>query len=532
MLRQLRNSTDFIVFPTDKNLGPAILERPEYVRRALSDHLLEATTYRRLTEAQAQTAIHEIRGMIRSFIRKFAPSEEAASDAESLATSHQVTRQDKKYILRALDATEDPYSHFYITAKIHKTPWKTRPIVSVCGSIVHGLARWLDQQLQPLAQRVPSYIKSSFDLKTQLLESDIDWRRARFFTLDAVSMYTNIDTEHALSVIANFLQHHPLCHDVSNREAIMSALELIMRNNVFRFGDTYWRQLCGTAMGTPPGCSYATLYYAIHELEFYNRFRAQLPFYKRYIDDGIALWYSHPDPAVDAQLWNDFKNVLPYGKLEWDVFERSTTVDFLDLTLTIENGQVSFRVYEKPENLYLYLPPHSAHPPGMSRALITGQIKRYVRLSSSSADCIRSIRTFYRRLCMRGHHPDKIKPIFISAYQDAIATPPPVDESIPSYIREYLEDDDSDQRVFLHLNYNPADPPRHAFQRVFRETILHPEGEPPLYEVRNIDNKPIEIRRCTIAYHRPSNLRGLLFQRRFREAPDQPVSSFITNSSL
>ena len=85
-------------------------------------------------------------------------------------------------------------------------------------------------------------------------------------------MYTNIDTERALSVIANFLQKHPLCRDVANREVIMSALELIMRNNVFRFGDTYWRQLCGTSMSTPRGCSYATLYYAIHELEFYNRF--------------------------------------------------------------------------------------------------------------------------------------------------------------------------------------------------------------------------------------------------------------------
>jgi hypothetical protein len=49
LLRALRHSNMFIVVPTDKNFGPAVLEMTTYIRRAYSDHLSDATTYRQMT---------------------------------------------------------------------------------------------------------------------------------------------------------------------------------------------------------------------------------------------------------------------------------------------------------------------------------------------------------------------------------------------------------------------------------------------------------------------------------------------------
>jgi hypothetical protein len=137
------------------------------------------------------------------------------------------TKEDLIFLQCSLKVS-DPFAYFYILAKVHKSPWKTCPV-----SITHRLGRWLDQQLQPICQKLPAYLKSSVELKQKLNALTYDPSNTRFFTADTVSMYTNIDTDHALSMISAFLQTSPLCADVPNAELIIHALELIMRRNYF-----------------------------------------------------------------------------------------------------------------------------------------------------------------------------------------------------------------------------------------------------------------------------------------------------------
>ena len=148
-----------------------------------------------------------------------------------------------------------------------------------------------------------------------------------------------------------------------------------MTNNLFKFGDTYWKQLDGTAMGAPPAPAYATIYFAIHEITILRRFSHHLKFYRRYIDDAFAIWKSDPDPATDLSAWNAFKACLnSFGKLTWDVDDRHTSVNFMDLTITIEDTKLTTNIYEKPQNLYLYLPSASCHTPGILKGTIIGMI--------------------------------------------------------------------------------------------------------------------------------------------------------------
>jgi hypothetical protein len=516
MLANMKSSDDFIVFPTDKNLGPAVIERSEYVQEALK-HLTDESTYRRLTQPQAQSRLEAIKPLLDDFLVTF---------------KNQIDQCDRTFLRRSSDQVEDPYSHFYVTAKIHKTPWKTRPIVSYCGSLLHGLGRWTDRQLQQVCKRLPTYLKSSYEVKKTLEEISIPLSRIRLFTADAVSMYTNIDTEHALSTIAKFLRSSsPLCADIPV-EPTIRALEIIMRNNLFRFGDTYWLQETGTAMGTPPACMYATLYFAICELEFCPRFQASLPFYKRYIDDCLGLWIMDEDDALDALRWKNFKDGFQYGKLTWEFSERAMTVNFLDLTLTIktDTNKIVSRLYEKPLNLYLYLPPHSAHPPGVLQGLITGNVTRIARLTSSTQDMEVSIRAFYTRLLARGYTRRRLTPIFLKAIKK-VTDPVPIPISMNPIGNPYeTPGGEEEERFFLHMPYHPSDPSSKVLQRAFRETLLHPPGEPALPTLRNENGFPIRISRLTIAYHRQRNIRNVLFSRRFREVPGAPISSFLTDT--
>ena len=72
-------------------------------------------------------------------------------------------------------------------------------------------------------------------------------------------MYTNIDTNTALNAIEDYLTENQHKFPTLPVTPVMEALEIIMRHNVFQFGDTYWLQKKGTAMGAPPACSYANI---------------------------------------------------------------------------------------------------------------------------------------------------------------------------------------------------------------------------------------------------------------------------------
>ena len=77
-------------------------------------------------------------------------------------------------------------------------------------------------------------------------------------------MYTNINTGLELHCIGQF-SHKNEEHLTVPTAVLMDALRLLMTNNVFQFGDTYWLQKVGTAMGAPPVPPWATIFFGIHE---------------------------------------------------------------------------------------------------------------------------------------------------------------------------------------------------------------------------------------------------------------------------
>lgn len=474
-----------------------MIERTEYILRTL-DHLSNATTYTQLSTEDAERHVRDTGSLIESFI----------VDMASV-----LSPADQTYLERSLDV-KDKYAYFYLMAKVHKTPWAVRPIVSVSGSITHGLGRWLDQQLKPIVRQLPSYIESSFSLKNRLRRLNFEPSKISLFTCDAISMYTNIDTDHALAVIAEFLRTSPLCADAP-RAAIVQGLEILMRNNIFKFGDTFWHQTEGTAMGTPPAPPYATLYFGIHELDIVPKYQQSLLDYCRYIDDVLGAWIHHPNPVTDSQNFEAFQASMNcFGKLRWEFTPLRKELDFMDLTVRVTPRGIHTRLYEKPLNLYLYIPPHSAHAPGNLRGLVIGMTERIFRLTSDRQDQQIALRNLFQRLCHRGYTSTILKPLFQAALDriDNRIIPDPWDE---------------EKRCYLHLPFHPNDPSSRLAQRLFREHMLTPQGEPLLGHLENFHGAYLRTNRLIVAFHRPANLRTLLFPRQFQAPSDRPVSSFI-----
>ena len=81
-----------------------------------------------------------------------------------------------------------------------------------------------------------------------------------------MGMYKNIQTLPALNQIAQYYNGSKKKYQNPPVTATIRALCLMMKNNVFRFGDSHWLQPKRTATGTPPVPTYATVFYGVFEL--------------------------------------------------------------------------------------------------------------------------------------------------------------------------------------------------------------------------------------------------------------------------
>ena len=146
-LSWLRRQHDLMIVQCDKNLGPAAIERTEYIKYAFKDHLSDYTTYKQIHPNLVQQRREGLHQLLDRWIKTFKAS---------------LSKRERAFLLGKKKANKEPFAHLYLTMKVHKTPLATRPIVSCSGSLLEGLGIWVDDKLKPVATQMRSYIKSSY----------------------------------------------------------------------------------------------------------------------------------------------------------------------------------------------------------------------------------------------------------------------------------------------------------------------------------------------------------------------------------
>jgi hypothetical protein len=423
-----------------------------------------------------------------------------------------------------------PFGQFYIMYKIHKEQredgsWPTRAVCSDVTSYPHILGKWVLEQLQPVAQCQPSYFKDSFELKKMLDDMELP-PNAKLFTADAVSMYTNIKTEPALLEISEYLRSHKSTpHHLYDPDSLIAVLEIVFRNNYFKLGDSFWKQISGTGMGVCPPPPWATLFFALLENKELPKWASCIMFYKRFIDDILGIWLCDPDPIKDQENWTAFQAAWQtWHGLEWEFTEQSTSVNFMDLTISVRNTSLHTTVYAKKENLYLYLPPHSSHPKGCFTGIVLGMVLWVWRLCTDKSDADHKIEEFLHQLLARGHTRTSLTPLFIQAEANAatyMARSPKEHEAILEQKKE-----EGSKQLYFHLQHHPEDPKARAIQELWTEYVSHLPGQPAAALIKNKDGDSCGIDKLVVAYSRPLNLRNR-FSVRNIHGRGRPVSQFL-----
>ena len=277
-----------------------------------------------------------------------------------------------------------------------------------------------------------------------------------------------------------------------------------MENNIFEFGDMYFKQLTGTAMGTSAACLWATIYFAIHEDFLLAKYKDDILLYKRFIDDMFGIWIG--SNLHYAQFQVDTDN---FGSLRWDFEPLGPEKNFLDLTISIgRHGEILTRTYQKPINLYHYLPPHSAHAPHIMKGVIYSLLRQYKRQNTLESDYIKQAKLLFQRLVARGWDPNVIKQYTLKADTRLRST----ERNPPQIVEPPLT---NKELAILHWTFHPNDISSKLIRR--------------LYDVhcKATFTKTLGIQQFTIALHAAPNISSVVTRAKLIQEHGKEASKYF-----
>ena len=172
-----------------------------------------------------------------------------------------------------------------------------------------------------------------------------------------------------------------------------------MKHNIFEFNNQLFQQLIGTAMGTKCAPSYSNIFMArkIDPEVFKMAIKHgdgtfPIRLFKRFLDDIIMLWCGtveslHSFIKEINTINSSIQFTLSHTFLPSDMSTnspvcpcvRTTSLPFLDTSLSIQDGRVVVDLYRKPTDRNQYLLTSSCHPTHVTNNIPFSLALRIVR---------------------------------------------------------------------------------------------------------------------------------------------------------
>lgn len=404
-LRALKENPDIVIRPSDKNLGPVLMWSTDYERMCMK-HLNDRTTYQVVNQSkeaiikQVQKAYTKNQSALTEDLLQvgYFLSPEDIPGPTNLVTGIKSFRQRlqfKQYLTESIPEPTIP--KFHCMPKLHKDgELSGRPIVGAVNWVSTPLSAYIDFQLRPLITSIPTILKDSYQLVNELRNLYIP-TGSYLVTMDVVALYPNMINADIIRMIDN-LPHLNL----RSRTAIRNATKFILQNAYCTFNDKIYEQVNGMPMGTNAAVSLANLYmhhYVESKQGVQTWIESHALIFRRFIDDLFFIWTGNEE---DLQTFHQLLR-LSHPKIDLTMKYSQSTIDFLDLQISINSNQVTTSVFQKALNKYLYIPPTSNHPPSVFKGMIRGEFTRYARLCSDSIQFTDIWTKFKYRLGARGY---------------------------------------------------------------------------------------------------------------------------------
>jgi hypothetical protein len=395
-MNTIMNNKDIIIKNSDKNLGIAIMSKNWYNTQVLS-HLIN---YKCLTLLEYNIKISLVKFKIKKLVNDyflFLP---------------------KDYILSKYTLFQDP--KFYILPKVHKEPIASRPIAGAHSFITTPLSKVLNFLLLQHLN-----IFNTFDISTvcknslqviSFLDKFKSNAQVQILTFDIESLYPNLTDFH-------FNYFYDQVKDLLP-PYFTESLKIIFENSIVTYEDNCYLQTNGIAMGTPVAPTFCNILLGLLEKSFLQNYEKELFCFLRYIDD-IFIICSSSLSSTDVKLY--LENTYQLKLKQTNSLPNSCS--FLDLSIEIkfisDYYYISYNIFQKPLNNYLYLPYSSNHSTSTIKGWIVGELVRYSRNCSSVLGLKEVAENFFHRLQARGYPVKFLNSIYSSFTIKCLGPPNP-----------------------------------------------------------------------------------------------------------
>ena len=317
-------------------------------------------------------------------------------------------------------STDGVISRMYGLVKIHKIDNPMRPIVSLVGSPLYNLSKYLSDIISPLVGNTSSNVKNSFDF-VNFIQS-CNWTGNDIMvSFDVVSLFTKVPTDLAIEVIKNRLENDSTLSNRTNLsiEDIVDLVSFCLSNNDFVFRDKYFHQSFGCSMGSPISVISANLVMEDIERRIFLNCDFNVHHWKRFVDD---VWALMPANQVDDFL--KFINSIETSIKFTCEKEQSRDLPFLDVFISrLDNNKFETKVYRKPTHTNRYLDFNSNHPFCQKLSVGRSLFNRANKLCSNVDDRNKELdivkvvlnnncypKHMYRRMSSDNNKPNKSNP--------------------------------------------------------------------------------------------------------------------------
>ena len=270
-----------------------------------------------------------------------------------------------------------------------------RPIVSFCGSPTYQLSKYLTTILQPLTDKSRRKLQSTENfidaIKTVQIPDDY-----KLVSFDVKSLFTSIPLQLALHCTETAIQQSTVKLSLPT-EDIMDLLNICLTSTYFQYNGKHYKQLHGTAMGSPVSVVAEIVMQHVEERALATC-QQTIPLWLRYVDDSFTAIHKG---EIDA--FHDHLNEKNADIQSTKEIEENGKLPFLDCLVSRENNELRTTVYRKPTQTDILLD-ESSYNPTSHKATTIRTLMRRAQLVCDTPDSLRDENKYLERVFMKNNY--------------------------------------------------------------------------------------------------------------------------------